>query len=104
MTVNGRITLSRRRYAAPGAGSLHPLDAWLDRADPDHVQGAIAEALAARAERQREGVRADLRLSVPSDMNHLDEVNQLFGLTSIFETSPVSVFRTHANRLKNAGL
>ncbi|HEU4727139.1 MAG TPA: triacylglycerol lipase, partial [Kofleriaceae bacterium] len=24
-------------------------------------------------------------------MNHLDEVNQLFGLTSIFETSPVSV-------------
>jgi triacylglycerol lipase len=37
-------------------------------------------------------------------MNHLDEVNQLFGLTSIFETNPVSVFRSHANRLKNAGL
>jgi len=37
-------------------------------------------------------------------MNHLDEVNQLFGLTNIFETSPVSVFRSHANRLKNAGL
>ncbi|HEX3475454.1 MAG TPA: triacylglycerol lipase [Kofleriaceae bacterium] len=37
-------------------------------------------------------------------MNHLDEVNQLFGLTSVFETSPVSVFRSHANRLKNAGL
>ncbi|HET9622864.1 MAG TPA: triacylglycerol lipase [Kofleriaceae bacterium] len=36
--------------------------------------------------------------------NHLDEVNQLFGLTDIFETSPVSVFRAHANRLKNAGL
>jgi triacylglycerol lipase len=37
-------------------------------------------------------------------MNHLDEVNQLFGLTSIFETSPVSVFRSHANRLRTAGL
>ena len=37
-------------------------------------------------------------------MNHLDEVNQLFGLVSIFETSPVAVFRSHANRLKNAGL
>jgi triacylglycerol lipase len=37
-------------------------------------------------------------------MNHLDEVNQVFGLTSIFETSPVSVYRQHANRLKNAGL
>ncbi len=37
-------------------------------------------------------------------MNHLDLVNQTFGLTSLFETSPVSVYRQHANRLKNAGL
>jgi len=37
-------------------------------------------------------------------MNHLDEVNQLFGLTDLFETDPVVVFRHHANRLKNAGL
>ncbi|HYT95221.1 MAG TPA: hypothetical protein VEL76_41270 [Gemmataceae bacterium] len=33
LTVNGRIPLSRRRYAAPAAGSCHPLDAWLDRAE-----------------------------------------------------------------------
>jgi hypothetical protein len=33
LTVNGRISLSRRRYAAPGVGSCHPLDAWLDRAE-----------------------------------------------------------------------
>src|SRR4051812_39561789 len=32
LTVNGRITLSRRRYAAAGVDSVHPLDAWLDRA------------------------------------------------------------------------
>lgn len=37
-------------------------------------------------------------------MNHGDEVNQLFGLTAIFATSPVTVYRAHANRLKNAGL
>lgn len=37
-------------------------------------------------------------------MNHLDEVNQLLGLTEIFATNPKTVFRTHANRLKNAGL
>lgn len=37
-------------------------------------------------------------------MNHLDEVNGLFGLTSVFATSPLSVFRQQANRLKNAGL
>lgn len=37
-------------------------------------------------------------------MNHLDEVNQFFGLVSIFETNPVELYRQHANRLKNAGL
>src|SRR5947209_20603856 len=33
LTINGRITLSRRRYAAAGVGSSYPLDAWLDRAE-----------------------------------------------------------------------
>lgn len=37
-------------------------------------------------------------------MNHLDEINQFAGIVSLFETNPVSVFRQHANRLKNAGL
>ncbi|MCD6061914.1 MAG: triacylglycerol lipase [Moraxellaceae bacterium] len=37
-------------------------------------------------------------------MNHLDEVNQVMGLTSLFETDPKTVFRNHANRLKNLGL
>lgn len=37
-------------------------------------------------------------------MNHLDEVNQVLGLVSIFESNPRTVFRAHANRLKNAGL
>ncbi len=36
--------------------------------------------------------------------NHLDEVNQILGLVSIFESNPKSVFRAHANRLKKAGL
>ncbi|RZU36855.1 triacylglycerol lipase [Fluviicoccus keumensis] len=37
------------------------------------------------------------------NMNHLDEVNQLFGLVSLFETNPKSVYRAQANRLKSAG-
>ena len=37
-------------------------------------------------------------------MNHLDEVNQLIGLVNIFETNPVTLYRQHANRLKNSGL
>lgn len=37
-------------------------------------------------------------------MNHLDEINQFLGLHDLNETDPVAVYRTHANRLKNAGL
>ncbi len=37
-------------------------------------------------------------------MNHLDEVNLLFGLHHLFETDPITTYRNHANRLKNAGL
>lgn len=37
-------------------------------------------------------------------MNHLDEVNLMFGLRSIVETDPKAVFRQHANRLKLVGL
>lgn len=36
--------------------------------------------------------------------NHGDEVNHLFGLRSLFSADPVVVIRTHANRLKQAGV
>lgn len=36
--------------------------------------------------------------------NHLDEVNQILGLVTIFDSNPKTVFRAHANRLKNQGL
>jgi len=36
--------------------------------------------------------------------NHIDEVNLLFGLVWPFEVNPKSVFRAHANRLKNLNL
>lgn len=37
-------------------------------------------------------------------MNHLDLVNMTFGLVHLFETRPTTLYRKHANRLKNAGL
>jgi triacylglycerol lipase len=37
-------------------------------------------------------------------INHLDEVNQTVGLTNLFETNPVTLYRQQANRLRNAGL
>lgn len=36
--------------------------------------------------------------------NHLDEVNQLFGLVDWWSASPVALYREHANRLKQLGL
>jgi anti-sigma regulatory factor (Ser/Thr protein kinase) len=62
----------------PQAGVWAEPDAWLDSDAPHLVYGAIAEALAARAGRQREGARADLRLNVPSDLDHLEEINRHF--------------------------
>lgn len=37
-------------------------------------------------------------------LNHLDEVNQLVGITNLFETNPVTLFRQQANRLQGMGL
>lgn len=37
-------------------------------------------------------------------MNHLDINNHVLGVVSIFETNPKTVFKNHANRLKNIGL
>lgn len=36
--------------------------------------------------------------------NHIDSANMVFGLVSPFHASPKSLYRAHANRLKNAGL
>lgn len=36
--------------------------------------------------------------------NHLDEVNQVFGLVDWWSASPVSLYRQHASRLKQLGL
>ncbi len=38
------------------------------------------------------------------DQNHLDEVNQALGLVHWWSANPTTLFRQHANRLKNLGL
>jgi triacylglycerol lipase len=37
-------------------------------------------------------------------LNHMDETNLVFGLVSPFAPNPKTLYRAHANRLKNAGL
>src|SRR5262249_55300252 len=41
-TATGRVTRTRRRYAAPDVGSCHPLDRWLDQAE-DTVSAGLRE-------------------------------------------------------------
>jgi triacylglycerol lipase len=36
--------------------------------------------------------------------NHLDEINQAFGLRGLFAPDPVAFYRSQANRLKSIGL
>ncbi len=43
-------------------------------------------------------------ISVNYDHNHLDQVNQVLGLTGSNAVDPVDLYIQHANRLKNAGL
>lgn len=37
-------------------------------------------------------------------MNHLDTTNQVFGVVSLFETNPKTLFQNHASRLKSLSL
>lgn len=37
-------------------------------------------------------------------LNHIDEVNQVFGLGGLFTTDPLPLFREHVRRLKSNGL
>lgn len=43
-------------------------------------------------------------LSTSYKWNHIDAINQLLGIRGLFAEDPVAVIRTHANRLKSAGV
>ena len=94
-----------RYFSWSGTGTLTNL------LDPSaYAMAATGLAFAGKADSQNDGLvgRCSSHLGkVIRDnyyMDHLDEVNQILGLVSIFEANPKSVFRQHANRLKNAGL
>lgn len=94
-----------RQYSFSGTGVLtNPLD------PTDAMFGLTSLAFLGKSDWQNDGLvgRCGSHFGqVIRDnyfMNHIDEVNLLFGLTSIFETNPKAVYRQHANRLKLAGL
>jgi hypothetical protein len=56
LTVNGRVTLSRRRYFAKDVGSFTPLDDWIDQA---HAR--ISHGVRAMACRLNQGARCNAK-------------------------------------------
>ena len=84
---------------SPSTNALDPSDLMMIVASKTFPKGEANDGMVGRcSSRMGMVIRDNYR------MNHLDEVNQFFGLTSIFETDPVTVYRQQANRLKNAGL
>ena len=74
-------------------GMTHALTKMMDQEDKTAGDGLVT-VCASRLGRQ---------LGVYKQ-NHLDEVNNFWGLVSPFDVSPVVIYREHANRLKNLGL
>ena len=99
----GAATANGIRYYSWGGTSV-----WtnaFDAGDPLLIAGSLffgSEANDGLVGRCSSHLGTVLRDDYP--WNHLDEVNQVFGLRGLFTPDPVSVVRTHANRLKNAGL
>ncbi len=95
------VAPSVRYYSWGGTGHLTNL---LDVTDPlllltgALIPGADDGLVGRCSSHLGEVIRDDYSL------NHVDEVNHLLGLVNFFTTSPVTLYRQHANRLKNAGL
>lgn len=91
------------RYYSMGGTS--PATHLLDATDPAMVVGSLFflgeanDGLVGRCSSHLGDVIRD-----DFAWNHLDEVNQVFGLRGWFASDPPAVYRSHANRLKNAGL
>jgi triacylglycerol lipase len=97
-----RVVAGIRYYAFTGnkplTNILDPSDALM-AAGSLFFGGAQNDGLVARCSADWGWV---LRDDYP--WNHLDEVNQVFGLRGLFTPDPVAVYRSHVNRLKLAGL
>lgn len=89
-------------YSFSGVGTMtsviDPSDAMLALTSLPFKQDANDGLVSKCSSRLGQVIRDDYK------MNHLDSVNQLFGLTSILENNPVSIYRKHVNLLKNEGL
>lgn len=99
---SGASSVNGVRYYSWGGSSaitnvLDPLDAGIGILSLAHGESNDG-LVAACSQRLGQVIRVDYK------MNHLDEINGFFGIVHLFETSPVTLYRQHANRLQLAGL
>ena len=98
VTLNGN---SVRLYSMSGTA---PLTNVLDISDPLFAITSFAFTEANDGVTGRCSSHFGKVLKDNYTMNHLDITNQVFGLVSLFETNPKTVYQNQANRLKNLGL
>ena len=75
-----------------------PLD-WLIAAAADTFEGEEADGMISKC-----GQHLGIVIRDDYDHNHLDAMNWTAGLRREGSTNPLTIHRTQANRLKNAGL
>lgn len=90
-----------RYYSWSGTSTLtHLLDPG------DAALGLLSRLSGAPSDGLVERCSSHLGLVIRDDyrMNHGDEINQVLGLVSAFEVSPVRLYEAHMQRLRDAGL
>lgn len=89
-------------YSFTGTGTVTNL------IDPDSLLGITAKITDSKGDNDGLVTRCSAKFGKTIrdnyNWNHLDIINQFFGLTHTFAPDPVSVYRQHANRLKQQGL
>jgi triacylglycerol lipase len=89
-------------YSFTGTGTV------TNSLDPDSLLGVTAKITDIRGDNDGLVSRCSTKFGKTIrdnyNWNHLDAINQFFGLTHILAPDPVSIYRQHANRLKLQGL
>lgn len=99
-----RVTLNGQSIALFSWSGTAPLTNVLDISDPLFGITSLATSEANDGVTGRCSSHFGKVLKDNYLMNHIDANNQVFGLVSLFETNPKTLFVNQASRLKNLGL
>ncbi|MFT7185307.1 MAG: triacylglycerol lipase [Pseudohongiellaceae bacterium] len=95
---NNNIKMYSWTGKSPTSNVLDVTDAFLYITSKAFKRGEANDGLVAACATKMGRV-----ISTSYNLNHIDAINHLFGIRSLW-TNPISLYRSQANRLKNAGL